>query len=774
MDTDTGDITEFLHLLFDRCDEGYIEARPIKDGQVQQEFFPVSGTSSASEYLTSVAGRLNAFIGVCPRKAKNGSSEYVHSLNAIWCDVDAKDFDEGKSSVLQHLKESAPLPPSFIVDSGNGFHGYWLLDKPYEINGDEESVQELVKRFHSCVGGDHTHDLSRIMRVPGTLNLKNEEDPTLCKFVEKEGTQYTVDELVDAVREANQLTIADLREKVPHQVIQRAKQAPPRFEDDRSGNDYYVAQELSRAGLSEEEIYRAFDLFDERGWDAGEKYQQRGEEYVDHLLDGSIQDQRERLDGLLESLERGSNPSAGQVQEACQIIGNLPPVQQDLKAKELQDALGGRGTVSIKSIRKQIENSSAEGGIPDSAAEAGRRLLTKRSYMNLEGELYVYDGGVYREDAGQIIREDLASILGDKWSRSRRDDAIEWVKDQTYTEIDGIPDNSGLINCKNGVYDIQEGELVDHSPEHRFLWQLDAKYDPDAEYGRLDQFMDEVFYEEDIPVVWEHAGYCLLPNLNLKKFLILLGSGDNGKSVWLNIIESVLGGDNVSHETLRTLTENRFSTRQLFGKLANVCADITADRVEHSEVLKALTGDDVIRAEVKFGPTFDFRNQAKLLFSANEPPSVSDISKAFFRRLHLIRCPNEFPPGDPKRDPNLMDKLTTEEAKSAWLNKAIEGAERLIQQNRFSRSERIYNELWEYRKQVDSVTEFIDSCLTNDDNSYERQKDVYDTYQQWCKSNGRQAVSSRVFRERSQISPNELEPGENDGTKVWENVRLEM
>lgn len=774
MSTDTGDITEFLHLLFDRCKEGYIEARPIKDGEVEQEFFPVSGISSASEYLTSVAGRLNAFIGVCPREAKNGSSEYVQSLNAIWCDVDVKDFDEGKSSVYDHLKSSAPLPPSLVVDSGNGFHAYWLLDKPYTIDGDGESSQRLVKRFHACVGGDHTHDLSRIMRVPGTPNLKNEDDPTLCEIIENTGERYSVSELVDAVQQVNELTLADLREEVPHRVIERAQTAPPRFDGDRSGNDYYVAQELSRAGLEDEEIRQAFELFDKRGWDAGEKYAQRGESYLQHLLDGSIEDQRERLGGLIESLSEASEPSTGQVQEACQIIANLPPVQQDLKAQELQDALGGRGSVSIKSIRKQVENASAQGGIPDSAASAGRRLLNKRSYINLEGELYVYKDGVYREDGDQVVREDLAEILGDKWSRSRRDDAIEWVEDQTYTELDDLPTNSGLINCQNGVYDIQGGELKEHNPKYRFLWQLNANYDPDAECERLEQFMNEVFYEEDIPVVWEHAGYTLLPNLNLKKFLILLGSGDNGKSVWLNVIEEVLGETNVSHETLRTLTGSRFSTRQLFGKLANICADITADRVEHSEILKALTGDDVIRAEVKFGPTFDFRNKAKLLFSANEPPNVSDISKAFFRRLHLIRCPNEFPPGDPKRDPNLMDKLTTEEAKSAWLNKAIEGAERLIQQDRFSRSEKIYEELWEYRKSVDSVTEFIDICVQRDDNSYERQKDVYNTYQQWCKSNGRQAVSSRVFRERAQISPNEFEPGDKDGTKVWQNARLEI
>jgi putative DNA primase/helicase len=52
------------------------------------------------------------------------------------------------------------------------------------------------------------------------------------------------------------------------------------------------------------------------------------------------------------------------------------------------------------------------------------------------------------------------------------------------------------------------------------------------------------------------------------------GSGDNGKSVFLKLLKMFLGSENVSHASLQELSDDRFAAADMYGKLANICADL--------------------------------------------------------------------------------------------------------------------------------------------------------------------------------------------------------
>src|SRR5208283_2759033 len=96
---------------------------------------------------------------------------------------------------------------------------------------------------------------------------------------------------------------------------------------------------------------------------------------------------------------------------------------------------------------------------------------------------------------------------------------------------------------------------------------------------------------------------------------------------------------------------------------------------------KMLTGGDSIGTEKKFKDEYSFVNYAKLIFSANKPPKVTDEdSYAFWRRWILIEFPNQF--GDDKKDPEILNKLTAEAELSGLLNWALEGLARLRQQKK--------------------------------------------------------------------------------------------
>ena len=137
----------------------------------------------------------------------------------------------------------------------------------------------------------------------------------------------------------------------------------------------------------------------------------------------------------------------------------------------------------------------------------------------------------------------------------------------------------------------------------------------------------------------------------------------------LELITKLLGRLNVSNETLHRILESKFASAKLYGKMANIDADMSKEELKHTGMLKMLTGDDDIPAEFKFKNPFSFRNYAKLIFSANTMPVTPDETDAFFARLIIINFPNQYL-GD-KANPYLLDELTTETEMSGLLSMLI-------------------------------------------------------------------------------------------------------
>jgi hypothetical protein len=105
---------------------------------------------------------------------------FIAAINCLFSEWDSKDFDGDKDTCLAHVT-SLETPPSVIIDSGGGYHGYWLLTEPWVLNNDEERTQagKLQAAWVRLVDGDDgAKDLARVLRLPGTLNFKYEIAPT--------------------------------------------------------------------------------------------------------------------------------------------------------------------------------------------------------------------------------------------------------------------------------------------------------------------------------------------------------------------------------------------------------------------------------------------------------------------------------------------------------------------------------------------------------------------------------------------------------------------
>jgi P4 family phage/plasmid primase-like protien len=161
---------------------------------------------------------------------------------------------------------------------------------------------------------------------------------------------------------------------------------------------------------------------------------------------------------------------------------------------------------------------------------------------------------------------------------------------------------------------------------------------------------------------------------------MLVGSGSNGKSVFLKIIEALVGSQNTSHISLQDLDKDRFAAAGLYCKMVNTFADLKQLKLTSSGNFKMLVSGDSIRAQNKFKDPFSFRNYAKLIFSANKIPESDDETYAYYRRWLILEFEKIF---DEDRDTRLIDKLTTPEELSSLLNLALIALKKLRNDNGF-------------------------------------------------------------------------------------------
>lgn len=358
-------------------------------------------------------------------------------------------------------------------------------------------------------------------------------------------------------------------------------------------------------------------------------------------------------------------------------------------------------------------------------------------------EIYCYENGVYRPGGENLIVQLAQSKLGKYSTRTRRDETLSFIKIETLTNRDSVDEKRHIINLKNGLYDLKEDKFNLHTPKLLSTVQIPVKYDPDAKCPMIDRFLSQVVSDEYIPMLLEWIGYSMIPDNSMQKAVMLVGSGSNGKSVFLNLLTEFIGIKNTSGESLQKLEKDRFSAANLYGKLLNGCPDIAGSEVYDNSAFKTFTGNEKqIRGEIKGQQAFYFNNTARLIFSANDLPPVKNAGYAYYRRWMLIEFPNRFE--GKNADRNLINKLTTEKELSGLLNKAIVGLKEILEKGEFSYHKTIEEVERMYRLKSDLVAAFADECIIMSSNDLSKAV-AYETYVMWCKKNDEKPASNAIF-----------------------------
>lgn len=360
-------------------------------------------------------------------------------------------------------------------------------------------------------------------------------------------------------------------------------------------------------------------------------------------------------------------------------------------------------------------------------------------------EMLVYKNGVYVPGGEVLILAECRQILKEKCRQRRTNEVQHLIQCSTFADRLTFDGNKNLLNVRNGLFDLDTWTLLPHSPDILSFVQLPVTYDPSADCPTIKKFFSEVVQEKDVPLLSELTGFSLLPDYRIQKAAMLTGEGNNGKGTFLRLLTAFLGKENTSAVSLRDFSINRFATASLYGKYANLCADISSTELNNTGIFKMLTGGDTIRAERKGREPFNFTNRAKLMFSANTLPASRDETRGFWRRWLIIEFCFCF---DGREDTDLDSKLQTEKELSGLLNMALEALKRLISLKKFSRDDDSEAIARDYTRRANPVHAFVEDWCElkyGDENWFEEKETFYARFKDYTKENRLPTLSQSEF-----------------------------
>ncbi len=211
-----------------------------------------------------------------PRDYPNGvnvDGTHIDVWNCVFADCDFKGgVYADKYAFLQRLAEPDIPAPTKIVDSGNGVHVYWTVK-----NLDAMSFLRLQRRLCRLLNTDEAvSKLYQLMRLPDTLNTKDEHNFKMCETISESGTQYTLEDLDQALPpisvedEAYCQTHFNKTYNINQDDTPISEELPPKFgkllrdnteakelwagnTDDRSKGDYRLGHIMFASGFSKDE-----------------------------------------------------------------------------------------------------------------------------------------------------------------------------------------------------------------------------------------------------------------------------------------------------------------------------------------------------------------------------------------------------------------------------------------------------------------------------------------------------------------------------------------
>jgi putative DNA primase/helicase len=362
-------------------------------------------------------------------------------------------------------------------------------------------------------------------------------------------------------------------------------------------------------------------------------------------------------------------------------------------------------------------------------------FITVKDCTGRQPHIYVYEDGYYQlngEDyLTRLVKELFVNLV---YKSSYKREVIEYIQTENVVDRELIEPPRHLINFNNGVFDTKSKQLLPHSSDYYFLYKIPWNYNPKAKCPTILKYFKSTLSPEFVKFSQQLFGYCLYYDYHEAGIFYLYGTGGNGKSVWIHLLEQMVGQKNYANKSIDSLVHHRFTSSLLYGKLVNVCGELSSSVLKDTDMLKRLSSGDSVQAEFKGKDGFDFYNRAKIITSCNAIPYCTDLTAGWYQRQYVIPFLKQFRNTEADNKDLKTELTNSQEEMEGLITWAIEGLVELLKNRKFSYPGDHEEKYLMYQQ---NTSYFIDNYYykTTEFNDVIPMSDIYDHYVRWCEAN---------------------------------------
>jgi putative DNA primase/helicase len=310
----------------------------------------------------------------------------------------------------------------------------------------------------------------------------------------------------------------------------------------------------------------------------------------------------------------------------------------------------------------------------------------------------------------------------------------------------------GLIACGNGILDVKRRTLQPHDPLFFTPNALPFDYDANApEPERFLQLLREIWPqdadgnrdEEAEGTLLEIFGYLLTSDTRQQKIFLMVGPRRGGKGTLVFVAEQLLGSDNITYQTLDSLT-GEFGRWPLIDKKLCVIADARLGERGNIhrlvETLLSISGGDPQTINRKYGTFWSGRLPVRFLITTNVLPALKDASGTIASRFILLKLTESF---YGREDTELQDKLVPE--LPGILNLVLDGLDRLRARGYFQQPSSSKDQIQLLEDLAAPVGAFFREWCYTDAEASISVKHLYNAYKAWAEDAGQRALPRHMF-----------------------------
>jgi putative DNA primase/helicase len=771
-----------------------------------------------------------------PGEKRRGGVDDALEFVCLWADMDleggnhktTKPLPATEDEILAIIAEAELPEPSEWIHSGGGYYPIWSLRHPLnlsdpelrkvviDLSADWQRIIELASIKLGYSYGSGVGDISRVLRIPGTINRKIADDPKVATWRVDLGSAvfYDFDRLVQArnaslghlekpkpvVTSGFSAPAASIPGNRPGDAFNAATTWPQLLEADgaqifrergsyvewvRPGKDRrdgmsattgYMGSDVLKVFTDSWPLLRQNETYDRFGYYAATQHNGNIREATKHLASLGYGEKREY--NPIHNWIAPSMPYAPEPQAPVVEMGSPKP-----------PAVKPTYTFTDSGFADQIHLRHGDDW---------RYIATRKQWLYWDGQLWAPDNkgnvtnlinNLVKEEHHRISEENeedearkLHRALQPMLSNSKQlgTTAIFARNPQIAVDPNELDQHRMKITCGNGVFDLDAMTFGDHDRSLLATRKIGTSYDADAKAPGWEAFLADVLPD---PVMRDYVqraiGYTLTGEADQRAIFMLHGPSGTGKSQFLAALEQVFGGfcagadPGVFRLDNSTGSGPNPSLHKLQGARFVTASELPEGMRPDEALIKRLTGMDTIHSRALYQNEESWEPEFAIWMATNHLPRLSSDDNAIWRRVKPIAFEQEFGTKDGKPEVyGLGRKLAAAEGPGI-LNWILEGV-RKYRQDGLAEPESLRQGVATYQHESDPVARFItealrDETLVAETDGKIESKLLYTAFSSWCADEGIRypLAASRFGRRMANLG---YKPARTATSRMWQGL----